>query len=291
MRKACVFFALIAFVIAWAPFAPAQDGELQVPKTLVAGSSFSIPTQGSGEAELYIVGPGGVFRRKVQLGQAVKFRGGEITGAGNYVVLLSGPSSSLQARFDVVAQKPDALSFLGKPSRLPVSQNDGISGVVFVFDALQNLVLDPVSVTFDLKDGSANSSKTVQTQHGVAWVRMNSASKSGSAEFQAVAGDLRENRIVQMVPADPCTLRMTARRAGSQVFLQTDPVRDCNGNALPDGTSISFTETRNGRIAASVEVPLKRDVAQTQLPAYDGAVLSVATGVVMGNEIKVGATR
>jgi hypothetical protein len=37
-----------------------------------------------------------------------------------------------------------------------------------------------------------------------------------------------------------------------------------------------------------VDVPLKHDIAQTELPAYDGAVLSVATGVVMGNEIRVG---
>jgi hypothetical protein len=40
-----------------------------------------------------------------------------------------------------------------------------------------------------------------------------------------------------------------------------------------------------------VDVPLKRDVARTEMPARDGAVISVATGVVMGNEIHLGDSR
>jgi hypothetical protein len=172
---------------------------------------------------------------------------------------------------------------------LAVSQSAGISGVVYVFDAFHNLVLDSLPVTFRMSAGAAPlQAETVSTKNGVAWVRMDSSPKAGAAQFNAVLGDVSEKRIVQLIPGDPCSLRMDARRSGSNMILQTEPVRDCSGNAVPDGTSITFTETRDGRAAASVDVPLKHDIAQTELPAYDGAVLSVATGVVMGNEIRVG---
>ena len=60
---------------------------------------------------------------------------------------------------------------------------------------------------------------------------------------------------------------------------------DCNGNAVPDGTIVTFTEMYAGR-QATVDVPLKRGIARTELPAFGGAVISVAAGVVMGNEIR-----
>jgi len=87
------------------------------------------------------------------------------------------------------------------------------------------------------------------------------------------------------VPGEPCNLRMSARRSGSRVELETEPLRDCKGNAVPDGTIVTFIE-RNGGTESTVDVPLKRGVAQTTLPAEDGATISVATGVVMGNEIR-----
>jgi hypothetical protein len=77
---------------------------------------------------------------------------------------------------------------------------------------------------------------------------------------------------------------MSARPSGQKIALETEPVRDCSGNAVPDGTVVTFTETYDGS-EATVDVPLKRGVARTEMPAYKGAVISVATGVVMGNEI------
>ena len=62
-------------------------------------------------------------------------------------------------------------------------------------------------------------------------------------------------------------------------------MRDCSGNAVPDGTIVTFTETYNGS-QATVDVPLKRGIARIEMPAYNGATISVATGVVMGNEIR-----
>ena len=74
---------------------------------------------------------------------------------------------------------------------------------------------------------------------------------------------------------------MSAQHSGQKIKLQTEPVRDCSGNAVPDGTIVTFTETYHGGVS-TVDVPLKRDIAQTEMPAYDGAVISVATGVVLG---------
>jgi hypothetical protein len=64
-------------------------------------------------------------------------------------------------------------------------------------------------------------------------------------------------------------------------------LRDCSGNAVPDGTVVTFTEMYDGG-QSTVDVPLKRGIAQTELPAHDGAKISAATGVVLGNEIHWG---
>jgi hypothetical protein len=90
---------------------------------------------------------------------------------------------------------------------------------------------------------------------------------------------------VQQVPGDPCRVRISARASGQRILLETEPVRDCGGNAVPDGTIVTFTETSaDGQ--ATVDVPLKRGVARTELPAHRGAVISAAIGVVLGNEIR-----
>ena len=53
---------------------------------------------------------------------------------------------------------------------------------------------------------------------------------------------------------------------------------------MPDGTIVTFTETYPGG-EATVDDPLKHGVAQIQMPTHNGAKISVASGVVMGNEI------
>ena len=44
--------------------------------------------------------------------------------------------------------------------------------------------------------------------------------------------------------------------AGERLAAETEPVRDCSGNALPDGTIVTFTETYNGG-ESTVDVPLQ----------------------------------
>jgi hypothetical protein len=225
----------------------------------------------------------------VELGETTSFAAGDLHNAGHYLVVLVGSSSTENGAFDVTsAHQPTALSFIAKPSRLPVDLHDGISGVAYVFDTFQNLVMQPTQVSFHLAGvAGAPQTRTVPTHNGLAWTKMDSASKEGAAQFVAQVGNVSDTRVIQQVPGDPCRLRMNVRPSGQRLALETEPVRDCSGNAVPDGTIVTFTEMYNGG-EATVDVPLKRGIARTEMPAYKGATISVATGVVMGNEIHWG---
>ena len=78
---------------------------------------------------------------------------------------------------------------------------------------------------------------------------------------------------------------MSAKPSGNQIQVETEPLRDCGGNAIPDGTIVTFTETYQDA-QTTVDVPLKRGIAQVNMPAHNGALLSAASGVVMGNQIR-----
>ena len=269
--------------------AHAQSVGMNLPKQVEAGNAFSIPTTGSGKAVLYIVGLGQVLRQDVQLGQPVSFAPGVLHNAGRYLAVLASDSSKDQGVFDVMpASQVANVSFLAKPSRLQVNLKNGISGAVYVFDAYQNLILAPKQVSFQLANKSGpTQTRSVTTQDGRAWTQLDSASKEGAAQFTARVGDVANTRIIEQVPGDPCGLKVSARPAGRNIELQTEPLRDCTGNAVPDGTIVTFTEMYDGG-QTTVDVPLKRGIAQTELPAHPGARISAATGVVLGNEIHWG---
>jgi hypothetical protein len=284
-------FLLGGLIFVATSLALAQSGPLRLPGAVEAGNAFSIQTTGNGKAILYIVGPGQALRRDVQLGETTLFAPGEIDNAGHYLAVLVGDSSTESGAFDVTAaNRPATLSFLAKPSRLPVDIHDGISGVVYVFDTFQNLVLAPTTASFQLGVAGAEQTRTAVTHDGVAWTKMNSAAKEGGVQFVARVGDAVSTRVIEQVPGDPCHLTMNARPLGQRIAVETEPVRDCSGNALPDGTIVTFTETYDGG-ASTVDVPLKRGVAETNMPAYSGAKISVATGVFIGNEIRWGKER
>ncbi len=173
--------------------AAAGDEGLQLPKVVEAGSSFSIPTRAAGKAVLYLVSLVEWLRRNVKPGEAVVIAPGELHNAGHYVVLLAGQGTTDKAEFDVVAaREPASVNFLAKPSRLPVSRPDGISGVAYVFDVFRNLVRDPTPVSFQLSDRAGGTqTRSVATHDGVAWAKMNSAAKAGAAQFQVKAGASR----------------------------------------------------------------------------------------------------
>ena len=212
MKSGLIFF-LGGLVLATMPLALAQTDALRLPKAVEAGSAFSIQTSGNGTAVLYIVGLGQVLQREVQLGETTLFAPGDLHNAGHYLAVLVGGSSTENGAFDVTpAHQPMVLSFLAKPSRLPVDLHDGISGAVYVFDAFQNLVSVPTQVSFQLSGvAGAVQMRTALTRNGVAWTKMNSAPKEGSTQFVARVGDAASTRVIQQVPGDPCRLRMSVR--------------------------------------------------------------------------------
>ncbi len=280
------FAALLGGVIlAAAPVLQAQA--LTAPKIVEAGSPVSIESSGSGQATLYIVGLGGVVTRDAQLGSPISIPEGTLFNAGRYVAYLSTAPNDV-ASFDVVPAKVADISFLARPSRLPVGRRSGITGAVYLFDAYKNLATKPTPVNFDISTpNTAPETRSVQTKNGAAWVALDSSPKEGAAHFMAKAGGVSAERIIQQVPGDPCAIKMSAKADGKKIALETEPVRDCSGNAVPDGTIVTFTQNYHGA-QSTVDVPLKRGVAKVEMSAIPGANITVASGVVLGNEIHWG---
>lgn len=272
--------------MAAAQLASAQGATMSLPNTVEAGKAFSIQNTGSGKATLYIIGTDQVLKRDVQLGEPAFFPAGSLYNAGRYLAVLTQDSSTQSGSFDVVpASKPVDMSFFAKPSRLPIGLHDAITGTVYVFDIYHNLISDPTPISFELSTPSGTIQKrTAVTKQGAAWTAMDSTPQQGIDRFVARVGDVSSTRIVSQVPGDPCTLKMNARQAGQHVELITDPVRDCSGNAVPDGTIVTFTQTYKGT-QSTIDQPLKRGIAQVTMQVHPGATLSVASGVVMGNQI------
>lgn len=265
----------------------AQIEALRAPKTVEAGSAFSIQSTGNGRGSLYIIGPGEVLRSDVQVGQTKLFPAGALYNAGHYIVMLVQESETKTASFDVTPESaPARISFLANPSRLPVGQHDGITGAAYVFDAYGNLIVVPASLSFELSSPAGEVRKDqVTTRDGAGWVRMDSTNKEGSMKFVARTGDISSSRVIRQVAGNPCGLKMSATETERQLVLSTDSVLDCSGNMVSDGTIVTFTESyADGQ--STVDVPLKRGIAEVKMPAHDGATLSVASGVVLGNQIR-----
>lgn len=264
----------------------AQEADLTPPQRATAGDSVSIPTSGNGKATFYLVGPGSSFKQSIQLGQTVQLGANDLSASGRYLAILcTEVCKSLP--FFVAPATISTLSFLAHPSRALVRQNEAISGVVFPFDKFQNLVTTSVTVNFQLNANKANLfSHSVPTRLGVAWFRSNSGNKAGVAQLTASVNDISAQRILQLVASDPCNLRIKAQQVSKSVLVQTEPVHDCSGNIVPDGTIVSFTaNSSNGR--STVDAPIKQGVARAQLTPVGATTISAASGVVMGNELRM----
>lgn len=278
----------LLLLIATMPAVIVHAAELHPPAQVVAGSSFSIPVDGGGKANFYLIGPSHVVKREISLGQPIAVDGDDVQTSGKYLAIACVGHSCNSASFLVVAATPSRLSFLLHPSRVPVSAGDAINATAFVFDNFRNLVLKPVTVDFHVTPKSGPPfTKTVKAEQGVAWMKMSSTPKEGPVKVTAIIGSASEPRIIQQVASDACNLRIRASRTGKGVMVETDPVRDCSGNAVPDGTIVSFSAV-DSKGKTTVDAPIKKGIARAELPLSGSARISVASGVVIGNEITVG---
>jgi hypothetical protein len=176
-----------------------------------------------------------------------------------------------------------------------VRLNDVVSGVTLPFDEFRNLISTPVTVDFQLSTkGTAPITHPISTQNGVAWFRANSGRTAGALQITASIINNNNNnevvarRIVQQVAAEPCSLRIKGQRTAKGIVVETEPVRDCAGNPVPDGTVVTFT-AKDGTETSTVDAPVKQGIARAQMMATGPVLVSAASGVVMGNELRLGA--
>lgn len=268
-------------------FALAQDA-LQVPSGLIAGNPATIGTNGSGTATLYLVGPAASIKREVELGREVSLGPKDLEAAGRYVAVVCSGNCASQVFF-VAPGKPVDLSFIVHPSRAPVAENEAISGVALTFDEFRNLVLTPSTVQFEWSTKGTNPmSRSSQTREGIAWFRTNSGKTAGPLQISAAIGkDINTRRVVQQVASIPCNLRIKGQRTAKGILVETEPIRDCSGNPVPDGTVVTFT-ARDGDQMSTVDAPVKQDVARATILANGPVTISAASGVAMGNELRLG---
>ena len=275
---------LTVLALFWVLSGWARAADLHPPATVEAGQAFSIPLPGSGSGTFYLVGPDHVGKRAVSLGSDLEIESSEVRAAGRYQLILCD-SACTSATFEVKAAQPAHLSFFLHPSRVPVSTPNSIDGTAFVFDQYFNLVLTPAVVDFRITpESGASFSRQSSARHGVAWMRLDSTPHEGRVQVTAISDKTEEARVIQQVAAEACGLRMKAIPSGNAVTLETDPVRDCSGNALPDGTVVSFTKVdREGK--STVDTPIKKGIARVQFSLHGPAQIGVACGVVLGNEV------
>lgn len=279
--------ALITISVLLATAMPVAASEIHPPAEVTAGSAITIPTSGSGDATFYLIGPAGVSKTKVQAGSNIPVDSDQLDHAGRYIAILCASDGCASSSFFVNPATANKVSFLVHPSRVPVGTPDGISAMAIVRDSFQNLVLQPEPITFSvMPKGEKPVSASRVSENGIAWVRLTSARKEGATKLGAAIGHADEIRVVQQVAADACNLRIKASRDKRGFLIETDPVHDCSGNPVPDGTIVSFTETDSAG-KTTVDVPIKRGVARVEMPIQGPAKITVASGVVTGNELEV----
>jgi hypothetical protein len=286
MRRLLQICVVVTIAVSCVGACVAQD--FRVPDSATAGEETAISTSGGGKGTFYLLGPGVARKNDVTLGEEIKLSSQDTRTAGAYTVILCSDSCH-SAVFFVNAAKPTSLTFLAHPSRVPVAQGDAVSGVAFPFDQYHNLVLAPATVNFQItaKDSSLWS-RAVRAENGVAWFRTASGKSAGLVQLTATLDDLLTRRAVQQVASDACNLRIMGERTRTGITVQTEPVHDCAGNVLPDGTIVTFTSIGpHGR--GTVDAPIKQGVARAQMEAEGATTISAASGVVLGNEIRIEA--
>jgi hypothetical protein len=286
MRRLLFILGALCSVAFFSALGSAQ--ELRVPESISAGDDATISAGGSGKAVFYLLGPGVSRKSDVNLGEDIHISGKDLRVAGAYLLLVCS-SSCESGTLYVTPAKPYTLAFIVHPSRVPVGRNDAVSGVAFPFDQYHNLVRTTETINFELNAGKESLlSRPVRTQEGAAWFRTSSGRTAGNVQVIASVDDISAKRAVQQVASDPCNLRITGGRTKTGIVVQTEPVHDCAGNPVPDGTVVTFTaEGPQGKI--TVDAPIKQGVARAEMEANGPETVSVASGVVMGNELRIGA--
>ena len=284
MRHKFMIATLVCFVIV-----AASAADLRLPDKAIAGQGVSIASSGTGEATLYLVGPGTAIKRQVKLGDGIQLKGEEVRNAGHYLITITSGGADINKDLYIAPAAPEQINFLARPSRVPVGQPKVIAGTAFVFDQYENLVTAPTPVTFELSvPGAPAKIERLTAKNGVAYLQTGSGRKAGPGQFVVKVGDNSVRRVVEETASEPCNLRFKLHKEKEGLIAETDPVRDCSGNAVPDGTIVTFISAEPGKGRSTVDARVKKGIARAVLPPVPGATISVASGVVLGNEARWG---
>ena len=284
MRHKFMIATLVCLVIV-----AASAADLRLPDKAIAGQGVSIASSGTGEATLYVVGPGTAIKRQVKLGEEIQLKGEDLRNAGHYLIAITSGGTDINKDLYIAPAAPEQINFLARPSRVPVGQPKVIAGTAFVFDQYENLVMVPTPVTFELSvPGAPAKMERFTTKNGVAYLQTGSGSKAGPGQFTVRVGENSVRRVVEETASEPCNLRFKLHKEKDGLIAETDPVRDCSGNAVPDGTIVTFISAEPGKGRSTVDARVKKGIARAVLPPVPGATISVASGVVLGNEVRWG---
>jgi hypothetical protein len=277
-------------MLAMALACPTAAQEVNVPHSAQAGTDVILSTTGSGKADFYLVGPGVASHSRVSLGEKIHVPGDQLRYAGKYLAIACSATCN-SGEFFVTAAQPASLAFLVHPSRVPARQADAVSGVALLFDKFDNLVVASETINFQVKGANETLfSRAIPTHDGEAWFRTASGKTAGAVRLTAAVGDLSAQRALQQVASEPCNLRIKAQPTGKGIEVETEPVRDCAGNPVSDGTIVTFTGTDpEGKI--SIDAPIKGDVARAHMKLAEPMVISAACGVALGNELRLDLKR
>lgn len=276
-------------ILCLAQLLAAQD--LRVPDSATAGEPATMSAGGSGHATFYLLGPGISNKSEVTLGdENIRIPAEHLKYAGEYLAIVCSDACR-SASFNVKPAQPATLSFLVHPSRVADNQPGAISGVVFPFDHFGNLILEPLTMNFQA-NGVKESlfSRAIPTRDGAAWFRTASGKSAGPLHITASVGALSTQRIIAQVASEPCHLSIKGERTPKGILVETDPVRDCAGNPVSDGTIVTFTASGSGE-RSTVDAPIKGDIARARLTDSGPVVISAASGVAMGNELHIGGEK
>ena len=209
MRISVITSCAVLFALSLAAFA--QDTELRAPSKPIAGTTFAISTTGQDSATFYLLGPGRVMKKSIQLGREIEISGNDASVSGTYRAIACS-SSCVSTIFQVQPAPPAKLSFLLHPSRVPVSNGNAINGTALVYDRFRNTVLKPTKVEFHvtLPDGPTRT-RTGESVLGVTWFEMGSTPKQGRLHIVASIGETAEPRRFGIVRAMRCPMGRSYR--------------------------------------------------------------------------------
>ena len=233
--------------------------DMRLPDKAVAGQSVAIGTSGSGEATLYVVGPGTAIKRQIKLGDDVQLKGEELRNSGYYQIAIKG-GADVSKELYVAPAAAEKINFLARPSRVPVGQPKVIAGTAFVFDQFENLVTAPTPVTFELSvPGAPAKVERLTAKNGVSYLQTGSGTKAGPGQFTVRVGDNSVRRVVEETASEPCNLRFKLHKT-------IEKVADDYGRRLQFNTAIAAVrELLNLYADLKDDSPVARAVKQEVL--------------------------